>query len=194
MSGGSSCVPEASLFEPFITRLEALGIPYIVTGSAAGILYGEPRLTHDVDIVVALSQRDIPAFVEAFPLEDFYCPPEDILAIEVRRGQRGHCNLIHHGSGFKADIYVAFDGLHRWALAHRQIVTLDGLRLSVAPVEYVILRKLEYFREGKSEKHLRDIRSMLEVSSAQIDRSFLEQWIARLGLAAEWSTVLAGPG
>jgi hypothetical protein len=184
-------VPEPSLLEPFIVRLERLGVPYFVTGSMAGILYGEPRLTHDVDIVVALAMRDIHSFVDAFPLEEFYCPPEDVLAIEVRRGQRGHCNLIHHDSGFKADIYIAFDELHRWALAHRRTLTVDGLRVSVAPVEYVILRKLEYLREGNSEKHVRDIRGMLEVSADQIDRPFLEQWIARLGLAAEWGRVLA---
>ncbi|HEX3481857.1 MAG TPA: hypothetical protein VHT91_42885 [Kofleriaceae bacterium] len=182
---------EPSQLEPFIVRLERLGIPYFVTGSMAGILYGEPRLTHDVDIVVALTSRDVQRFVEAFPLDEFYCPPEDVLAIEVRRGQRGHCNLIHHDSGFKADIYIAFDELHRWALTHRKELTLDGLRVSVAPVEYVILRKLEYFREGGSEKHLRDIRGMLEVSGAQIDGPLLEQWIARFGLAAEWTRVLA---
>lgn len=158
----------------------------------AGILYGEPRLTHDVDIVVALASRDVQRFIDAFPLDEFDCPPEDVLAIEVRRGQRGHCNLIHHDSGFKADIYIAFDELHRWALAHRKELMLDGLRVSVAPVEYVILRKLEYFREGGLEKHLRDIRGMLEVSGDQIDRRLLEQWIARLGLAAEWTTALAG--
>jgi hypothetical protein len=145
-----------SLFEPFIVRLERLGIAYVVTGSTAGILYGEPRWTHDIDIVV-------------------YCPPEEVLAIEVRRGSRGHCNLIHHVSGFKADIYIAFDGLHRWALAHRRALALDGLNVSVAPVEYVILRKLEYFREGQSEKHLRDIRGMLEVSPDQIDRGFIDR-------------------
>jgi hypothetical protein len=184
-------VQEPNLLEPFVARLERLGIPYIVTGSTAGILYGEPRLTHDVDIVIALSARDVPAFVAAFPLEEFYCPPEEVLALEVRRGQRGHCNLIHHDSGFKADIYIAFDELHRWALAHRRTISLDGLSMSVAPVEYVILRKLEYFREGKSEKHLRDIRGMLAISAAQIDRPFLEQWIARQGLAAEWAQVLA---
>lgn len=179
-----------SLLEPFIVRLERLGIPYFVTGSMAGILYGEPRLTHDVDIVVALGLRDVPRFIEAFPLDEFYCPPEDVLAIEVRRGQRGHCNLIHHDSGFKADIYMAFDELHRWALARRTELMLDGLRVSVAPIEYVILRKLEYFHEGRSEKHVRDVRGMLEVSSARIDRDLLEQWIARLGLTAEWATVL----
>src|SRR5688572_27635493 len=154
----SSYVLAPSLFRPFIERLEALGIPYFVTGSTVGGLYGEPRMTHDVDIVVALSVRDVRRFVEAFPIEEFYCPPEDVLAIEVRRGQRGHCNLIHHDSGFKADIYIAFDELHRWALAHRKSVTLDGLHMSVAPLEYVIVRKLQYFREGGSEKHVRDIR------------------------------------
>jgi hypothetical protein len=184
-------VLEPNLFAPFIVPLERLGIPYFVTGSTAGILYGEPRLTHDVDIVIALSARHVHAFVEAFPLEEFYCPPEDVLAIEVRRGQRGHCNLIHHDSGFKADIYIAFDELHRWALAHRRTLELDGLRVSVAPIEYVILRKLEYFREGKSEKHVRDIRGMLEASSDQIDRPLLEQWIARLGVTAEWDRILA---
>jgi len=74
-------VPVPNLFEPFVTRLETLGIPYFVTGSTVGILYGEPRLTHDVDIVVALAPRHVHAFVEAFPLEEFYCPPEEVLAI-----------------------------------------------------------------------------------------------------------------
>jgi hypothetical protein len=67
-------VQQPELISPFVSRLERLGIPYMVTGSTAGILYGEPRLTHDVDIVVALEMTDVPAFVAAFPLEDFYCP------------------------------------------------------------------------------------------------------------------------
>ncbi|HEY0192525.1 MAG TPA: hypothetical protein VGC42_15505 [Kofleriaceae bacterium] len=112
-----------------------------------------------------------------------------MLAVEVRRGQRGHCNLIHHDTGFKADIYIAFDELHRWALAHRRSFVAGGIQLSVAPIEYVILRKLEYFREGQSEKHLRDIRGMLDVSAGHIDRAFLDSWIARLGLETAWATV-----
>lgn len=175
------------LVAPFVSRLERLGVPYMVTGSTAGILYGEPRMTHDVDIVVALSMKDVPAFAEAFPLDDFYCPPEDVLAIEVRRGQRGHCNLIHHATGFKADIYIAFDELHRWGLANRRTLALDGAPIQVAPVEYVIVRKLEYFREGGSEKHLRDIRSMLEVSGESIDHAQLARLVTDRGLDAEWA-------
>ena len=71
----------------------------MVTGSTAGIIYDEPRMTHDVDVVVALAPRDVRAFVAAFPDDAFYCPPEEVLAIEVRRELRGHCNVIHHETG-----------------------------------------------------------------------------------------------
>jgi hypothetical protein len=53
----------------------------------------------------------------------------------------------------------------------------------------VIVRKLEFYREGGSEKHLRDIRSILALSSELVDRSALEDWIRRLGLEAPWSEV-----
>jgi hypothetical protein len=184
-------VQPPDLVEPFVSRLEQLGVPYMVTGSTAGILYGEPRMTHDVDIVVSLAMKDVHAFVEAFPLDDFYCPPEDVLAIEVRRGQRGHCNLIAHATGFKADIYIAFDELHRWGLARRRRLDVGGTTLQVAPPEYVIVRKLEYFREGGSEKHLRDIRSMLDVSGDVIDRDQLDALVEQRGLRVEWDRARA---
>lgn len=175
------------LFAPFLERLNGLAIPYVVTGSAAAIAYGEPRMTHDIDLVVALTVGDVPGFVAAFPLEEFYCPPEEVLVIEVKRGQRGHANLIHHASGFKADVYIAFDELHRWALAHRVVVRLGEIDVPIAPVEYVIVRKLEYFREGGSQKHLRDIRGMLEVSGDRVDRTVVESWVGKLGLAEAWA-------
>ena len=59
----------------------------------------------------------------------------------------------------------------------------------LAPPEYVIVRKLEYFREGGSDKHLRDIRSMLAVSGDQLDRAALNDWIVRRGLEAEWQKI-----
>ena len=62
----------------------------------------------------------------------------------------------------------------------------------MAPPEYVITRKLEFYREGGSAKHLRDIRSMLAISSELIDRVTLEDWVRRRGLQVEWSDV-SGP-
>lgn len=177
------------LVEPFVRRFEAIGVPYMVTGSTAGILYGEPRMTNDVDVVVALARSHVEALVAAFPIDEFYCPPDDVIAIEIQRRQRGHFNLIHHATGFKADIYLAFDELHRWALAHVRTLDLGGLTIRVAPIEYVIVRKLEYYREGGSDKHLRDIRGMLEVSAEAIDRAQLDRLIAERALAPQWQRV-----
>ncbi len=175
------------LFLLYAKKLDALGLSYMVTGSVAGMLYGEPRITHDVDIVLALSPGNVQALAAAFPLDEFYCPPEEVLLEECLRPQRGHFNLIHHETGFKADIYIASrDPLHRWALAERRPIELDGETTWVAPPEYVIVRKLEFFREGGSEKHLRDIAAMLRVSGDLVRTDVVEEWATRLGLAAEW--------
>jgi hypothetical protein len=94
-------------------------------------------------------------------------------------------NLIHHASQFKADIYLAArDSLHAWALENRRRIRLDSGEAWIAPPEYVILRKLEYFREGGGDKHLRDIRFILAATA--VDRAFVEAEAARLGLASQW--------
>jgi hypothetical protein len=90
----------------------------------------------------------------------------------------------------KADFYTAGrDDLHMWAIRHARSYTVGKTAITLAPPEYVILRKLEYFREGGSEKHLRDIRAMLAISGEQLDRPALVDWISRLGLAAEWNRI-----
>jgi hypothetical protein len=95
-------------------------------------------------------------------------------------------NLIHHGGMLKADIFVVKnDPLHRWALRHRRDAEIGGgVKVWVSPPEYVILRKLECYRDGGSSKHPRDIRFML--ACTEIDRRFIEMNVERLGLAAQW--------
>ena len=159
----------------------------MITGSVAGIVYGEPRMTHDIDLVLELAYADAEGFTEAFPIETFYCPPIEVVKIELGRSYRGHFNLIHHETGFKADIYLSGrDPLHAWALKNRKKIDLEGEYVWVAPAEYVILRKLEYYKEGKSEKHLRDIRGILSVSADEIDFEELEKRAEAQGLAHEW--------
>jgi hypothetical protein len=179
-----------NLFAIFTDRFEQIGARYMVTGSVAGMLYGEPRLTHDVDVVLELeTDAQAEALVGAFPDEAFYCAPLEVVLIEARRSQRGHFNIIHHDTGFKADVYLASDDLHRQGLQQRRVLELEGTRLQVAPPEYVIVRKLEYYREGGSIKHLHDIRGMLRVSGEQIDRDSLKEMITARGLGAEWEAV-----
>ena len=109
------------------------------------------------------------------------------MKIEIKRPHRGHFNLIHHVSGTKADIYLAGeDELHRWALSRRRKITIETEQAWVAPPEYVIIRKLQYYREGGSEKHLKDIAGMVALSSDQIDYPLLEELVRRYSLEKEW--------
>ncbi len=178
----------------FTGPLEAAGLDYFVTGSVASLFYGEPRMTHDVDLVLELDDLDVPALLRAFSEDDFYVPPAEVIRIELRRSNHGHFNLIHHGTGFKADVYLAGrDPLHRWAMAQRRRAGAGEGQFWVAPAEYVILRKLAWYREGGSEKHLRDIRSMIAVSGPSLDLPTFERWLLTLGLEAEWKAVNEAP-
>lgn len=182
---------QAEMFRMFTDRLEGAGLTYMVTGSVASMVYGEPRLTNDIDIVLELSGTGITDLLAAFPIDDFYCPPDEVLRVESRRKRRGHFNLIHHDTGYKADVYICGnDPLHTWGLARKKRIELDEQSaLWLAPPEYVILRKLEYFKEGGSEKHLSDIRGMLEVSGESFDMGAIKEWVNRLALEPEWHKV-----
>ncbi len=175
--------------ELFILPLETHGLPYMVTGSVASTIYGEPRLTLDLDLVVELQIKRAAEILAAFPEIEFYRPPLEVLRLECSRDSHGHFNLIHQATGMKADVYLAArDELHHWGLAHRRRIPFGLGQLSLAPPEYVILRKLEFWREGGSEKHLRDVLAML-VTDLALDRSFLDAELRRRGLEAAWQRV-----
>lgn len=172
----------------FITPLEKNEIEYFTTGSIAAIFYGEPRLTHDIDIVIHLPLKLLEKFIAAFPEEFYYCPPEEVIRIELSRTVFAHFNLIQHETGLKADLYPdAQDELHAWAFQHRrrvQITPEQGLWL--APPEYVIIRKLEYFKEGGSQKHLTDIGKMLPQIETDLKMDFLNRELEKRGLVSLW--------
>ena len=175
----------------FLRPLNRLGLRYIVSGSIASILYGEPRFTNDLDVVVFLRHDDIRRMVEAFPSPEFYVPPVEAIAAEIARPEKGQFNVIHVGTGFKADMFTTGrDDFNAWAFRHARTLDFKGEPVAVAPIECVIVRKLEYFREGRSDKHLRDIRGMLNVSGQLIDEPALQEWIQRRGVEAEWRTVV----
>ena len=168
-------------------RLESAKIPYCIVGGLAAIAYGRPRLTLDADLVLALVPGHIKALVSAFPIEDFYLPPEEVLLAEIQRESRGHFNIIHQHSALRADCYLPGKSLlARWELANRR--KLDGPFGSewFAPPEAVIVNKLLFYREGRSQKHLDDIRAMLEAGSLP-SLGELHHWVKELGLEDEWA-------
>lgn len=152
----SSSMLEPDLIELFVQPLDELGIRYLVSGSVAAMLYGEPRVTHDIDLVVFLRHNDIARLPIAFPPPEFYVPPPEVIGAETSR-ERGSFNIIHTDSGLKADLYTAGrDDMDAWAFRRPTKYSIKGTTINLAPPEYVIVRKLEFYREGGSEKHVRD--------------------------------------
>jgi len=176
-------MPEVDLFNLFISIMEQIPVDYFVTGSVASIVYGEPRLTNDIDLVVHLREENIDDFIKAFPEDEFYCPPREILLTELLRSTRGHFNLIHQETGFRADVYfVGNDPFQRWAMMNKRKISYRGRQINIAPPEYVIIKKMEFFKEGGSEKHLNDIEGILRNSSHLIDMEFLQEKIKEFNL------------
>lgn len=183
-------MPRDELFLLFVRPFNRAGIRYVIGGSVAAIFYGEPRLTNEVDMVAFLNEADIHRLPEIFPSSDFYLPPPEVVTAEVTRAQRGHFNIIHLKTTFQADIYPSGrDEFNGWAFRNKRNIEFEGETLVLAPIEYVIVRKLEYFREGGSEKHLRDIRGILNVSRDAINREDLGFWMKRQSVEAQWALI-----
>ena len=174
----------------FTDRLSDAGFEYMVTGSVATMARGEPRFTHDVDLVVRLPFSRISDFEAAFPSPRFYLPPTEVIRGEVMRTERGCFNVIDSECGFKSDCYLmGNDPLNRWAMERRERIEVDGGSIYLAPLEYVVLRKLEWFQLGGGVHHIRDIASALIISGNTVDLSWLESEVATRDLGKGWAQV-----
>lgn len=163
----------------------------MVTGGLAAIIYGEPRLTNDVDLVVQLAPADADRLAAAFPSDQYYVPPVETIREEAGRPSHGHFNVLDLETSLRADVYcLGDDALGAWAMARRRAVPVGDGTVWLAPLEYVILLKLRYYRDGGSERHLRDVAAMRRISGDLIDQPVLDGWIARLGLEPEWRKAL----
>ena len=183
---------DASLIAFFVRPLNLLGIPYMVTGAVASVVYGEPRLTRDIDLVIALRPRDAARFARAWSAADFYVPPVEVIEEESGRPAYGHFNVIHHETAMRADVYLpGSDALNAWAFARTVVRRIDEDEVILAPIEAVILSKLRYYQMGKSDRHLRDVHQMLRISGDLVDRPELARWVARLGVEEEWKLAQA---
>jgi hypothetical protein len=181
------------LFALFVRPLHRAGLRYMVSGSLASVHYGEPRLTMDVDVVVHVNESEAGTLAALFPASDFHVPPPEVVAVEINRQTRGHFNVIHHATGQKADFYPSRRHPYwQWAFERRQLARVDEDEVWFAPPEYVILWKLEFFREGGGDKHLHDIRGMLMVHPENIDSAMLDKATAELGLGAVWQQARSG--
>ena len=168
--------PELLALRDVCARLDDAGIAYMLTGSLAMSFYARPRMTRDIDLVVALNETMAEQLTDALGTE-YHADATAITA--AIRGARPW-NVIHLPSTVKIDLIPRKDTPYRRAeFERRRRVELAGVLLWIVSVEDLILSKLEWSRESSSEQQRRDIRLLLE---APLDRDYLDDWAARLGL------------
>lgn len=175
------------MIQTFLSALKLLEdnhIAYMIVGSVASTVYGEPRMTRDMDLVIRIPVKDAYKLEDIFSSETFYCPPLEILKSEIIH--HGQFNLIHHDSGLKIDIIICKETEHALCefQRRRKVPILENQSVYIASPEDVIIKKLDYFRQGGSSKHLQDVRGILAETS--VDESYLHSWITKLGLNKEW--------
>ncbi|WP_146450239.1 hypothetical protein [Bythopirellula polymerisocia] len=163
-------------------------MPYAIVGSFASGIWGESRFTQDIDVVICPSLAEVEALCKAFAAPEFYVSPN--AALEAVR-DRSQFNVIHLDSGNKIDFMVA--GKSSWNIAQldrrKSIALFEDQNGFVAAPEDVILGKLIYYREGGSDKHLRDIAGIAKISGETLDLQYLEQKARELEVFETWQAV-----
>lgn len=169
---------------------ESRGIAYRVVGSLASMVYGEPRFTNDVDIVAELPMEEVSALCAAFPAPEYYLAEAAAREAVVKRLQ---FNILHPASGLKVDVIVPPDTEFSRSEAQRirRIASEGDKSAWFGSPEDILLNKLVYFRlsGGVSDKHLRDVAGMMKLLRDDLDRAYITQWAAKLGVAEEWALV-----
>ena len=161
--------------------LDAMGVPYLVAGSVASIVYGEIRTTQDVDLVVELTASQVPELAQRLE-PDFFL---DQAAIEQAVRQRSSCNLIHRRSGYKVDLFTRRERpFSEHEMARRQRIRVGDLELPIATPEDCVLTKLEWYEKGGrvSERQWRDVLGLLKAQRQHLDRAYLETWAKDLAV------------
>lgn len=166
-------------------RLEAAAISYVIAGSLASSVHGEPRTTMDVDVVADLRADSAERFVASLRSE--YYVDTGAAREAVRTG--GSFNAVHTAAGVKVDFFVAgSDSFDLERLRTRIAVALgpdSGKSLWMDTAEHTLLRKLEWYRRGgeASDRQWRDVRAIVALQGATLNRAELEKWAVVLGVS-----------
>jgi len=175
---------QSEIFEHVVGVLDRLGIPYMIVGSIASTVYGKPRLTHDVDVVVDLKTDKIAQLIANF--DETWSIDEQMIRRAVEA--KFHFNVIHKPSGNKIDFFILQDSSYdQQQFARRTKQEFDENRFAFfARVEDVIIRKMDYYMEGGSTRHLEDIRGILETYEGEIDDDYITRWATERGTSEIW--------
>jgi hypothetical protein len=158
-------------------RLEALEIPYMLTGSVAMAYYATPRMTRDIDIVVALAAKHVGVLEKAFAA-DFYI---DLDSVREAIVSERLFNLMHLNSAIKVDLIIRKASEYRHLeFARRKLVRFGSVETWIVSREDLILSKLVWAEDAQSELQRRDVSQLI---TAGCDMDYIQKWAPVLGVS-----------
>ncbi len=179
MSGGN-----ADAFRRIVGALERAHIPSMLTGSFASSYHGVVRATQDIDFVIAPAANQLRALTRDLLSADFYV--DEDAAIEALEHETMF-NAIDQHTAWKIDLIICKSRpFSQEEFSRRYSVVFEGLTLSIATVEDILIAKLEWASRGHSQRQIEDCARLVRVRAAELDRPYLMRWIAALGLNAQW--------
>lgn len=161
--------------------LKELKIKYFVTGGFAVSVWGRPRATFDIDIVIKLIEPQVIPLASALR-EIFKAGYIDEDMVKEAIQHKGEFNFVDPESGLKVDFWVK--GGSKLALAEfkrRRLKRIDGQGIYFVSPEDLILIKLRWYRQTESSRHLEDIESIIKISGPKLDMDYLKKQTRKLG-------------
>lgn len=181
---------QSELLKFVVQLLESLGIEYMLTGSVVSSAQGEPRMTHDIDVMLRVDLSAAQRLASQFSAAGFYVSDA---AVRDAVAKQRMFNVLQTSSGQKIDFYVLPHEEYEHArFARRTSINIDGVDASATTIEDTILSKLRWAKlSGHSERQIGDALRVYELHSQQLDRDYLRTWIDRLELDSLWQELLS---
>ncbi|HXB60552.1 MAG TPA: hypothetical protein VNU95_13350 [Candidatus Acidoferrales bacterium] len=163
---------------------DGAAIGYMLTGSMAMNYYAQPRMTRDIDVVVALRREDVDQVVKLFE-KDYYVSRE---AVESSIANQSLFNLVHNESIIKVDCIVRKRTEYRLnEFNRRQRIKIQDFETWIVSKEDLIISKLAWAKDSHSELQLRDVKNLAD---SGCDRAYIEHWTTELDLANLWKEII----
>lgn len=167
---------ELDILRDVTSRLSEAGIQYMLTGSFALNYYAQPRMTRDIDLVVALERSDADVIVTLFE-NDYYVDRNMVLRAIANESL---FNVIHNEHIVKVDCIIRKNtDYRRLEFERRRQVTVADFKLWIVSKEDLIISKLSWAKDSHSEFQLRDVKNLLK---SDYDANYLQAWTEQLGL------------
>jgi hypothetical protein len=167
---------EIDIIRDISQRFEQAHIPYMLTGSMAMNYYAQPRMTRDIDVVIAIALDDVDRVAALFR-PDYFVSEENI---RESVAHESIFNLIHQESVIKVDCIIRKSSEYRKTeFERRQRISIRDFTTFIVSKEDLIISKLSWAKDSHSEIQLRDVRNLLGTG---YDAEYLARWTRELEL------------